>query len=307
MTSTQPIRIGVLGTHSTGKTTLLKRIEMELRAEGITVARTGRLGKRAAAAGLPKMQHHTAQSTEWIIAQGIADEIAARAQGAGVVLVDRAAHDALAYFHAALEYRGEAPPPRGGNANVSSYSPLPNCPSTTCCSRRSSMRACPSTPATTTTPATDGSSTSTCTASWTATTSLTCAYTATLTVRPTPSTSPRRSVCRCPSYDTHTHTAGGTIAIAGKTVSRLGLGAMRLTGPGIWGDPADRDTALSILHQAVDTYGISHIDTADAYGPHTAEQLIHDPLFPYPDHVLIATKIGMVRPGPGQWMPLGNP
>ncbi|WP_326731874.1 aldo/keto reductase [Streptomyces phaeochromogenes] len=100
---------------------------------------------------------------------------------------------------------------------------------------------------------------------------------------------------------------GGTITIAGKTVSRLGLGTMRLTGPGIWGDPADRDTALSILIQAVNAYGISHIDTADAYGPHTAEQLIHDALYPYPDHVLIATKVGMVRPGPGQWMPLGNP
>ncbi|MEV7394780.1 AAA family ATPase [Streptomyces sp. NPDC091215] len=108
MTTTQPIRIGVLGTHSTGKTTLLKRIEMELRAEGVTVARTGRLGKRAAAAGLPKMQHHTAASTEWIITQGIADELAAAAQGAEVVLLDRAAHDAIAYFHAALEYRAEA-------------------------------------------------------------------------------------------------------------------------------------------------------------------------------------------------------
>ncbi|MDV9173446.1 AAA family ATPase [Streptomyces sp. W16] len=109
MTTHQPIRIGVLGTHSTGKTTLLKRIEMELRAEGITVGRTSRLGKRAAAAGLPKMQRHTARSTEWIITQGIADEIAAIAQGAEVVL-DRAAHDALAYFHAALEYRGETAP-----------------------------------------------------------------------------------------------------------------------------------------------------------------------------------------------------
>ncbi|MFE7276883.1 AAA family ATPase [Streptomyces sp. NPDC057623] len=110
MTTVHPIRIGVLGTHSTGKTTLLKRIEMELRAEGVTVARTGRLGKRAAAAGLPKMQHHTAASTEWIITQGIADELAAAAQGAEVVLIDRAAHDAVAYFHAALEYRGEVPP-----------------------------------------------------------------------------------------------------------------------------------------------------------------------------------------------------
>jgi hypothetical protein len=110
VTTAQPIRIGVLGTHSTGKTTLLKRIEMELRAEGITVQRTGRLGKRAAAAGLLKMQHHTAQSTEWIITQGIADEIGAIAQGAEVVLLDRAAHDAIAYFHAALEYRGDTAP-----------------------------------------------------------------------------------------------------------------------------------------------------------------------------------------------------
>lgn len=110
VTPVQTLRIGVLGTHSTGKTTLFKRIEMELRAQGVTVARTGRLAKRAAAAGLPKMQHHTAQSTEWIITQGIADEIGAVAQGAEVVLVDRAAHDAIAYFYAALEYRGEVPP-----------------------------------------------------------------------------------------------------------------------------------------------------------------------------------------------------
>lgn len=99
----------------------------------------------------------------------------------------------------------------------------------------------------------------------------------------------------------------GTLTIAGRTVSRLGFGTMRLTGPGTWGDPTDRDTALSVLRQAVHTYGISHIDTADAYGPHTAEHLLRDALYPYPDHVLIATKVGMVRPGPGQWIPLGNP
>ncbi|MEU3978871.1 AAA family ATPase [Streptomyces sp. NPDC026672] len=108
--SSQPLRVAVLGTHSTGKTTLLKRIEMELRAHGVTVARTGRLGKRAAAAGLPKMQHHTAQSTEWIIAQGILDETNAAAQGAEVVLIDRAAHDAVAYFEAAMAFRAETPP-----------------------------------------------------------------------------------------------------------------------------------------------------------------------------------------------------
>ncbi|WP_308124489.1 AAA family ATPase [Streptomyces sp. NEAU-YJ-81] len=111
MTHQPPIRIGVLGTHSTGKTTLLKRIQMQLRGRGLTVARTGRLAKRAAAIGLPKMRHHTAASTEWIITQGIADDIAAAAQGADVVLVDRASFDALAYYHAyyhaALEHRGE--------------------------------------------------------------------------------------------------------------------------------------------------------------------------------------------------------
>jgi molybdopterin-guanine dinucleotide biosynthesis protein len=102
-----PIRIGVLGTHSTGKTTLLKRIERELRGHGLAVARTGRLAKRAAEIGLPKMHRHTAASTEWIITQGIADEIAAAAQGAHVVLVDRASFDAIAYLRAALEFRGE--------------------------------------------------------------------------------------------------------------------------------------------------------------------------------------------------------
>ncbi|MFE9679488.1 AAA family ATPase [Streptomyces sp. NPDC006259] len=110
MTSSKPLRIAVIGTHSTGKTMLLKRIEMELRGHGLTVARTGRLGKRAAAAGLPKMQHHTALSTEWIIAQGILDETNAAAQGAEVVLIDRAALDAVAYFEAAMAFRAETPP-----------------------------------------------------------------------------------------------------------------------------------------------------------------------------------------------------
>ncbi|MER6684591.1 aldo/keto reductase [Streptomyces olivaceoviridis] len=99
----------------------------------------------------------------------------------------------------------------------------------------------------------------------------------------------------------------GSITIAGKAVSRLGFGTMRLTNPGTWGDLDDRDTALSVLRQAVHTHGISHIDTADAYGPHTVEDLIREALYPYPEHVLIATKVGMVRPAPGQWKPLGNP
>ncbi|MFJ8852398.1 AAA family ATPase [Streptomyces sp. NPDC102437] len=107
MTTNPPIRIGVLGAHSTGKTMLLKRIEMELRGNGMAPVRTGSIGKRAALNGLPKMQKHTAASTEWIIAQGIADEIAAAARGADVILADRAPYDALAYFNAALEFRGE--------------------------------------------------------------------------------------------------------------------------------------------------------------------------------------------------------
>lgn len=113
VTTDQPIRIGVMGTHSTGKTMLLKRIEMELRAHGIPVTRTGRIGRRAATIGLPKMQNHTAASTEWVITQGIADELAAAAQldpaPVQVVLADRAALDALAYFHAAQEWRSEHP------------------------------------------------------------------------------------------------------------------------------------------------------------------------------------------------------
>ncbi|MBL1099511.1 aldo/keto reductase [Streptomyces coffeae] len=99
----------------------------------------------------------------------------------------------------------------------------------------------------------------------------------------------------------------GAITIAGKSVSRLGFGTMRLTGPGIWGDPTDRDTALSVLRQAVHTYGITHIDTADAYGPHTVEHLIHEALYPYPEHVLIATKVGLLRPAPNVWAPHGHP
>ncbi|MEV7885135.1 AAA family ATPase [Streptomyces sp. NPDC002817] len=108
--SSQPLRIAMLGTHSTGKTTLLKRIEMELRGRGINVVRTGQLGKRAAAAGLPKMQHHTVQSTERIIAQGILDETNAATQGADVVLINHAAHNAIAYFEAAMAFRAETPP-----------------------------------------------------------------------------------------------------------------------------------------------------------------------------------------------------
>ncbi|MBT2613638.1 aldo/keto reductase [Streptomyces sp. ISL-87] len=95
--------------------------------------------------------------------------------------------------------------------------------------------------------------------------------------------------------------------LAGKLVSRLGLGTMGLTGPGTWGTPADPFGAVQLLRSAVDDHGITHFDTADAYGPHTAEELVHRALYPYPERLLIATKVGMVRPAPNVWRPLGNP
>ncbi|MGW2539913.1 aldo/keto reductase [Kitasatospora sp. NPDC001574] len=98
-----------------------------------------------------------------------------------------------------------------------------------------------------------------------------------------------------------------TITIAGKQVPRLGLGTMRLTGPGTWGEPTDMVGAAALLREAVHDLGILHIDTADAYGPHTVEELIRRALHPYPDHLLLATKVGMVRPAPNIWRPLGRP
>ncbi|MEU1221371.1 AAA family ATPase [Streptomyces microflavus] len=111
MTTTNLIRIGVMGTHSTGKSLLMRRIEMELRGRDIPVARTGGLGRRAAQVPLPKMHNHTVESTRWILATGIADEVAAAASldpnaPVRVVLADRASWDALAYHRAALEWRG---------------------------------------------------------------------------------------------------------------------------------------------------------------------------------------------------------
>lgn len=101
---------------------------------------------------------------------------------------------------------------------------------------------------------------------------------------------------------------GGSITIAGRSVSRLGLGTMRLLGPGTWGGAhPDPHTARQVLREAVDVYGISHIDTADAYGPHTAEVLVREALRPYPAHVLIATKVGLIRPDASTWTPLGRP
>jgi len=101
--------------------------------------------------------------------------------------------------------------------------------------------------------------------------------------------------------------ASGTFAPGGDlTVNRLGYGAMQLTGPGVWGEPDDRDEAVRVLRRAVEL-GVTLIDTADSYGPFVAEQLIKRALHPYPDDLVIATKVGLTRAGPGKWRPVGRP
>jgi pyridoxine 4-dehydrogenase len=101
--------------------------------------------------------------------------------------------------------------------------------------------------------------------------------------------------------------AAGTIDVGGDlTVNRLGYGAMRITGDGIWGEPKSRDDAKAVLRRAVEI-GVDFIDTADSYGPDVSETLIGEALYPYPENLVIATKGGLVRPGPGQWVPDGRP
>ena len=89
-------------------------------------------------------------------------------------------------------------------------------------------------------------------------------------------------------------------------VHRLGYGAMQLTGPGVWGEPADRDGAIAVIRAAVEQ-GVDFIDTADSYGPQVSEQIIADAVHPYPDSLVIATKAGLTRTGPGVWPPVGRP
>jgi pyridoxine 4-dehydrogenase len=101
--------------------------------------------------------------------------------------------------------------------------------------------------------------------------------------------------------------AAGTIDVGGDlTVNRLGFGAMRITGRGIWGEPPDRDEARAVLRRAVGL-GVNFIDTADSYGPEVSERLIAEALYPYPDDLVIATKGGLERPGPGRWPANGRP
>ncbi|CAN5760676.1 aldo/keto reductase [soil metagenome] len=103
--------------------------------------------------------------------------------------------------------------------------------------------------------------------------------------------------------NTRPATAAGTLELGGDlTVNRLGFGAMRITGDGVWGPPADRETATSVLQRCLEL-GVDCIDTADSYGPEVSEELIADALAPYPDELVIATKGGMRRDGPGKWRP----
>ena len=104
-----------------------------------------------------------------------------------------------------------------------------------------------------------------------------------------------------------TAAAAGKIDVGGDlTVNRLGFGAMRITGQGIWGEPPDRNRAKAALRRAVEL-DVTFIDTADSYGPEVSERLIVETLYPYPDELVIATKGGQVRPGPRQWVPDGRP
>jgi pyridoxine 4-dehydrogenase len=101
--------------------------------------------------------------------------------------------------------------------------------------------------------------------------------------------------------------AAGTFALGGDlTVNRLGFGAMRITGKGVWGPPDDHDEAIRVLRRAVDL-GVNFIDTADSYGPYVSEELIREALSPFPDELVIATKAGLLRTGPDVWIPLGFP
>lgn len=98
-----------------------------------------------------------------------------------------------------------------------------------------------------------------------------------------------------------TFTIGGDL-----TINRMGFGAMRITGAGIWGEPADHDEAIRVLKRTLEL-GVNFIDTADSYGPEVSERLIAEALYPYPRHLVIATKAGLVRPGPDMWEPNGHP
>jgi pyridoxine 4-dehydrogenase len=102
-------------------------------------------------------------------------------------------------------------------------------------------------------------------------------------------------------------TPSGTFQLGGDLpVTRLGYGAMQITGEGVWGEPRDRAEAVAVLRRAVEL-GVTFFDTADSYGPDVSEQIIREALHPYADDVVIATKAGLTRTGPGEWVPVGRP
>src|SRR6201997_2776308 len=97
-----------------------------------------------------------------------------------------------------------------------------------------------------------------------------------------------------------------TFPLAGRSVRRMGYGTMQLAGPGVFGPPKDRDAALRVLREAV-AQGVNHIDTSDFYGPHVTNQIIREALHPYPDDLVIVTKIGARRGADGSWIPALSP
>ncbi len=100
--------------------------------------------------------------------------------------------------------------------------------------------------------------------------------------------------------------SSGTFSLGGREIHRLGFGAMRITGDGVWGEPADRAECVAVLRRAVEL-GVDLIDTADSYGPGVSEDIIFEALHPYPEGLVIATKAGLTRQGPGKWLPVGRP
>src|SRR5580698_497996 len=98
----------------------------------------------------------------------------------------------------------------------------------------------------------------------------------------------------------------GTFTLGERGVKRLGYGAMQLAGPGVFGPPRDRDAALAVLREAVAS-GVNHIDTSDFYGPHVTNQLIREALHPYPDQLVIVTKVGATRGADASWNPAQSP
>ncbi|MBY6261187.1 aldo/keto reductase family oxidoreductase [Azospirillum sp. 412522] len=108
------------------------------------------------------------------------------------------------------------------------------------------------------------------------------------------------------SIDKPSIAKSGSFALGGKIVRRLGYGAMQLAGPGVFGPPRDRDAAIAVLRHAIEA-GVNHIDTSDFYGPHVTNRLIREALAPYPDDLLIVTKVGARRGGDASWLPATSP